>query len=149
MNKGFTLIELMVVMVIIGILAAIGLPIYLNQIMKAENTEVLMLLDSLATPIEEFNLINNRYPADVNSGNNPGLSVWPTEIPFDSVLDYEHWSVEHNMCVVLINHFGRNRVRDAPVHMKAGEVGSIVMVDDDFIKTIAEYPCDSPRGSIR
>lgn len=146
--KGFTLIELLVAITIIGILAAIGIPIYMSGVMKAEEAEVFLLLDSLEDPIKEYRILNNDYPNDVVAGVDPGLGEWPEEAPFNSPIDYEHWGIGSNTCVVLISHFGRDKQRDSPAHVKAGPVGSIVRVQDDFIKTVAEYPCDRGRGAV-
>jgi prepilin-type N-terminal cleavage/methylation domain-containing protein len=147
--KGFTLIELLVVITIIGILAAIGITTYLNQVERARDAEAKILLASLAVPIMEFRVINGKYPADVNAGVNPGIDEWPTVIPFDSVIDFEHWSVGNNTCVVIVTHFGRDGLRGSPVHTRAGDPGSLTRISDDFIKTVTEYPCNKPRGSVR
>lgn len=147
--RGFSLIELLVAIAIAGILAAIALPLYLSAVAKAEDSEVYLLLDSLAVPIEEYKLNNGEYPADVVAGVTPALGEWPAEVPFDSVLDYDHWGVSGSACVVVVTHFGRDGRRDSPVHQKAGPAGSVVRVGDDFVKTVAEYPCDRPVGGIR
>ena len=54
MQKGFTLIELMIVVAIIGILAAIALPAYQDYTAKAQASEALSLLSGLKTPIVDI-----------------------------------------------------------------------------------------------
>ena len=57
-QKGFTLIELMIVVAIIGILAAIAIPAYQNYIARAQAAEASTLMDGAKTDINS-NLQNN------------------------------------------------------------------------------------------
>ena len=53
-QQGFTLIELMIVVAIIGILAAIAIPAYQSYVAKAQASEAFALSDGLKTPVAEF-----------------------------------------------------------------------------------------------
>ena len=63
LQKGFTLIELMIVIAIIGILAAIAIPAYQDYTIRAKVTEGLSVADSVKTAIAETYQSNGAYTA--------------------------------------------------------------------------------------
>ncbi len=65
-QKAFTLIELLIVVAIIGILAAIALPNFLNAQMRAKIARVNAEVNSLRNALESYRIDNNVYPMDGN-----------------------------------------------------------------------------------
>lgn len=63
MQKGFTLIELMIVVAIIGILAAIAIPAYQNYTKRSHVSEGLSLAGGAKAAVTEYFSSKNEYPA--------------------------------------------------------------------------------------
>ncbi len=63
-QKGFTLIELMIVIAIVGILAAVALPAYQDYTIRAKISEPLALMGEAKTSIAEYFIANGVMPAN-------------------------------------------------------------------------------------
>jgi type IV pilus assembly protein PilA len=73
-QKGFTLIELMIVVAIIGILAAVAIPAYNDYIARAQVSEAVSLMSGGKTPMAEYYADKGQWPSEASDvmGNTSG-----------------------------------------------------------------------------
>ncbi|HEZ5466562.1 TPA: pilin [Neisseria meningitidis] len=70
LQKGFTLIELMIVIAIVGILAAVALPAYQDYTARAQVSEAILLAEGQKSAVTEYYLNHGIWP-----GNNTSAGV--------------------------------------------------------------------------
>ncbi len=63
-SKGFTLLEILLVFLVVGIVAALALPTYRDIILKANRSDAIISLLRLSTLLEQFYLSHNKYADD-------------------------------------------------------------------------------------
>jgi len=65
-QKGFTLIELMIVVAIIGILAAVAIPAYGDYTARAQAAEAFTMMDGVKSPLTELYTTSGQFAFDPN-----------------------------------------------------------------------------------
>ncbi|WP_461212644.1 pilin [Neisseria gonorrhoeae] len=77
LQKGFTLIELMIVIAIVGILAAVALPAYQDYTARAQVSEAILLAEGQKSAVTEYYLNNGEWPENNTSA---GVASSATDI---------------------------------------------------------------------
>ncbi|MBH6015455.1 pilin [Neisseria meningitidis] len=67
LQKGFTLIELMIVIAIVGILAAVALPAYQDYTARAQVSEAILLAEGQKSAVTEYYLNHGEWPSNNTS----------------------------------------------------------------------------------
>ena len=99
-NYGFTLIELMMVVAIIGILAALALPAYQDYTRRAHVEEGLTLAADAKLAVAEYYATNGKFPIDNNAAGLPIGNTINGQAGKSIIVDYSRVEITYNTKVL-------------------------------------------------
>jgi type IV pilus assembly protein PilA len=130
-NKGFTLIELMIAVAIVGILSAIALPAYINYLIRAQISESFELIGGIQVAIEEYYAIHGKFP--------PTMGDLPIAEPQGK---YTNYSEQNGLIIVTFNANANTKIQGALLGWEAmadSNTGVVSWSCGNFTKTALKY----------
>ncbi len=110
-QKGFTLIELMIVIAIIGLLAALGLPMYQDYTVRAKVTELILAATPAKTALTEAVQVGSKLPETL------GLDAQKSQ--YVASVGYARDGADANVGVITVTAVEQPRIGGKTMQLKA------------------------------
>ncbi len=130
-QRGFSLIEILIVCAIIGILAAIALPAYQDYITRSKITELISAAQACKTSVTEYYQSANAFPATI-------ASAACTDQPTKYVLSLD---VAPNTGVITVT------ARTGPQAIDPKAAGTYVLAPTVLASGALDWSCNAAAGS--
>lgn len=132
-ESGFTLIELMIVVAIVGILASVAMPQFRDYVARAKITEALVQLTNCRNVIQEVYL---------SGGSLPGIGNWGCEAENPSKYVERISTTENGIVVLTIGgQVGDLRLSQKDITMAPMNASGAVMTDIDLGTPVRRWRC--------
>jgi type IV pilus assembly protein PilA len=135
-RSGFTLVELLFVVAIIGILAAVALPTYLGYSKRARMSELVLAVSACRTPVAEL------YQSNASG---PGTGNWGCEVSGPASGNVQSIATDSNgRIIVMARGFSDPTIDGKVLTMVPLIDGNLAVSATDMNKQITAWRCGSP-----
>ena len=99
-NRGFTLIELMIVMTVISILMSVAVPMYSKALVRSKETILRQNLTTMRTVIDEYTYDKGKAPQTLNDLVQAG---YLRKVPIDPITGNDTWRIIMEDAISVVN----------------------------------------------
>lgn len=150
-QRGFTLLELMVVVAIVGILAAVAYPSYRSQIIRSKRADAMAALDTAASALEKYRANRSFSYGGASLAGGGGVVVFNNRVPADAPESQKYYDLqlEFNGAVVAVLPAGATNytIRAVPTAGQTQEDDGALTLDNAGRKTWNGLNCWPKQGS--